>query len=318
MGAVKTMNIPSVRRQTDSPTAHEPSESPPANASTTDHARRAAAGERYNAFASRGDEATPSCSSFDDPAHDYDRCGTASVDRPVLFAQQAEDPNEIDVHDVQQDRMGDCYFMATLSALTQSPQGRALIRGAITENRNEQGNVVNYTVTLHQPETHWLGLGRTTFTEVRVTVDAQFANGHAKARAVGDAHEIWPLVMEKAYAQLRGGYNAIAHGGFPADAMQALTGCEAHRSQLGWFRGYRASDLRSDLASGRLVVLGTRRDVQEYGLRGGHSYVATELVVDNGRLCVSLHNPWDSTEPRPVPVDEIARVFHAVDIGSVR
>jgi hypothetical protein len=310
------MNIQTVRWPTDIPTTNEPRDSTPSGPPTTDRARQAAA--RYDAFASGGDQTSPHCASTNDPAHDYDACGSAAVDSPRLFARQNGDPSEIDMHDVQQASVGDCYFMATLSALAQSSEGRALIRGAITENRNDRGDVVTYTVTLHKPEKHWLGLGRTTFTEVHVTVEPLFANGHAAARPAGKSNEVWPIVMEKAYAQFSGGYNAIAHGGLPSDAMQVLTGREARHTELGWLHSYPARDLQSDLAAGNLVVLGTRSDVQGYGLLGGHSYVATGTYEQGGRLYTTLHNPWDSSEPQAVPVDEIGLLFHAVNVGSVR
>jgi hypothetical protein len=315
---VKTMNIPSLRRPTDGPDDHELWAASTSGTSTTDRADRAAAAERYDAFVSGGGEASPPCPAFDDPAHDFDRCGITTVDHPRLFVQEVNDADEINVHDVRQAGVGDCYFMATLSALAGSPQGRAIIRNAIAENRNDRGDVVSYTVTLHRPETHWWGLGKTTFSEVRVTVDAQFAEGHANARSDGNANEIWPLVLEKAYARFRGGYNAIGHGGVASDAMKVLTGRDASETVLGHFYRYGPGDLQNDLAAGNLVVLGTPRDVHGYNLLGNHAYVVTGTIERDGRLYVTLHNPWDSSEPTPVPVDEIGQRFRTVDVGSVR
>ena len=39
------------------------------------------------------------------------------------------------------------------------------------------------------------------------------------------SNEMWPLLLEKAFAKFRGGYSAI-DGGDPLDALQALTGYE--------------------------------------------------------------------------------------------
>ena len=40
----------------------------------------------------------------------------------------------------------------------------------------------------------------------------------------GNRHELWVLLLEKAYAKLHGGYKNIV-GGLPHEAMMDLTGC---------------------------------------------------------------------------------------------
>lgn len=40
----------------------------------------------------------------------------------------------------------------------------------------------------------------------------------------GGAHELWPQLIENAYAQQQGGVVNIAKGGSPSAAMQSLTG----------------------------------------------------------------------------------------------
>jgi hypothetical protein len=39
-----------------------------------------------------------------------------------------------------------------------------------------------------------------------------------------DTSEIWCALLEKAYATFKGGYDNIAHGGLPQDALQDMCG----------------------------------------------------------------------------------------------
>ena len=313
------MNVPMIRRSGDVESAAPQEQQTPAPAAVP-HDERAAAQLRYDAFACGANpDENPSwhCSHVLDAQHDFDRCGSDPVGNPILFARQATDAELVDSHDVQQGALGDCFFLAALSALTRSPEGRAVIQNAIRENRNDRGDVVSYTVTLHKPQNHFFGFGRTTFTDVQITVDGHYASGHALARETGNAREVWAPVMEQAYAQLRGGYNAIARGGVPSDAMEVLTGRPAKHIELGWFAGYSAKELIRDLAASKIVVLGTRGRVPEYGIEAGHAYVVTGTIERDGELYLCLDNLW-GTNQQPVPVSALRRCFHGVDVGCAK
>lgn len=262
--------------------------------------------------------------SYDHGAYDDDRCQRAPVEHATLFGRQDNDVHEVEPSDIHQGQLGDCYLMAALGALAASGAGRALIQRSIVENRDPHGQVVSYTVMLHRPETHLLGLGRTTFTTVPITVDASFTVHSAlSCRTNAGNQEVWPLVVERAYAVFRGGYDAIRDGGRPCIAMQILTGLPAEYIPVvgGLFgsRIYGAKDLQRDLQAGRLITLSTRSDVQGYGLIGDHAYFVTagDVTTVDGRLCVKLHDPHGTKNPDPVPVDELAAHFRAVDVGSV-
>jgi hypothetical protein len=286
------------------------SAAPQVDASTNASMRteRIAANARYEAFAAgSGPDTQDECFDYDDPKHNYDPCVHAEVENPVLFLRQPSDADRVDVQDVEQVGVGDCYLMATLDALTATPEGRKLIEGAIAENRDDKGAVVSYTVTLHRPEAHRLRAN--TFSDVRVTVDGSYVVGHANARPGSGLNEVWPLVIEKAYAQYQGGYNAMGHGGDACNAMEILTGREATVTRLrgpaSWFKTFPPERLQSDLAAGKLVVLQTRRDIGQsantrsatkpdaHKLIGAHAYLVTGLEKSEGHLFVKLHNPWN-------------------------
>lgn len=304
--------------------ARDDSTGPVPNSSTdTERTQRALADARLNVFvAGSGVPASPDCKNFD-AHHDFVACGTESIDGAVLFRKESRDVDEIDVKDVQQKDIGDCYMMASLAALASTPGGRAHIKGMIREGKNENGEPT-YTVTFQKPESHWFGLGKTTFSEVRITVDASYVFGHATPRKEGAFQEVWPVVVEKAFARYCGSYGAIHNGGSGALALEVLTGKEARQTRLSIFSHYGESQLQADLASGKPVVLQTRSGIggdggptAARGLYAEHAYAVTGTDVIGGKLFVKLYNPWGRLDPPPVPFDELHQWFSAVDLGSV-
>ena len=280
----------------------------------------AVAGARYDELAAGEGDHSHDCRDLTDGAkHDFDRCITEKIPNAVAFARQEGDADEVGPKDVQQMAVGDCWVMAPAAALASTRDGRALIKNAIAENKDDKGVVTSYTVTLHRPEEHWWGAK--TFSEVKITVDAVYAYGHAQARLAGNDHEVWPVVLEKAFAEYLGGYNKLHQGASAARAMELLTGKEAETIRFGWMTSYGPERLTSDLAAGKLVVFDTKPGLDEngpYRLLEHHAYEAAGTVMVDGNLCVALHNPWGNPEPRPVPFDQLKNWFAAVDVGAVR
>jgi hypothetical protein len=254
---------------------------------------------------------------------------------PALFRTQSTDRDAVGLHDVRQGRFGDCFVLAPLGALTRTPEGRALIRNAVIENRNERGELVSYTVTLHLPRGS-APPGMATLPEVKVTIAPSFECGHARPRVESNAAEIWSLVVEAAYAKLAGGYPAIEYGGYPSVAMEVITGKPARSEPVSQFTGaHGAARLRAELASGNIVVFDTLEldpvacvapPAQQnkmvlpgaYGLYPSHAYVAMGTEMRDGKEYLLLHNPWDKNGPDAIPFDELPSLFQAVDVGSVK
>ena len=146
--------------------------------------------------------------------------GAALTD--VLYLQEPGDTAPISVNDLHQDGLGDCFPISPIGELALNDP--SAIQDMIQSNANG-----TETVTLHEAE----GGGRirfstTEFQAVQVTVTNKFnanaVNSQPGQDVVGDEKEIWPQVLEKAYAKINGGYNAINNGGHPALAMETLTG----------------------------------------------------------------------------------------------
>jgi hypothetical protein len=279
-------------------------------------------------------------------SYDFERCDSReTIENAVLFARQSGDVEAIDPKDVRQWKMGDCSLMATLASLASTAEGRALIHGAIKEKTDGTGRVT-YDVTLFKPTLFPNGH----LAPVTVTVDGNFVGQHALERYAGGTREIWPLVMEQAYAVLNGGENHIARGGSPADAMMALTGKPAVTMALtspeDWARvppscggdpvppaPYRVEDLKRDLAAHKPVVLETVGSLrggdsqpdgslvvypEEYQLVKHHAYAVLDVVEDSeGHALLKLKNPWNSAEPDLVPFEELSTWFKAVDVGEL-
>jgi hypothetical protein len=258
------------------------------------------------------------------PSHDYDRCvfdpnpgGLAATMKPsTLFLREPNDVDEIVPADVQQGGLGDCHLLAPLAAMASTPEGRAAIRRAIDVHKNDRGEVVGYTVTLHDG-------GRPR--PFDVPVGAPYVVGHAIARsdepeARTGSYETWPLVVEKAYAQLRHGYNVIGRSAEVSSALEALTGRPVIRLA--------ASEVGGDLGSDphQVVVLSSKHDIARtaFGLEAGHAYAVVGRQIVAGKVLLTLYNPWGERggkdrpiRPTLVPLGRLGEWFDSVDIASV-
>jgi hypothetical protein len=125
---------------------------------------------------------------------------------------------KIHPNDVEQNHIGDCYFMASMAAIAHNdPEA---IEHMIQDNGDG-----TYTVTFYE-EKSIFDFSGPDFKPVEVTVDADFPMKNSKSVFAGEGdggHEIWPMIMEKAYAQYNGDYPSI-EGGWPDEALQQLTG----------------------------------------------------------------------------------------------
>jgi hypothetical protein len=210
----------------------------------------------------------------------------------TLFALGAGDLSEIDIDDIHQGAIGDCFFLAGVAAIAYlNPD---VIRNAITENRNPAGEVVSYTVHFFDQQDPRIPKNGP-LKPIDITVDAtQFAQGGA---AFGDTfrgkQELWVKVIEKAYATLSGGYPMIENG-WGINALASLQGQVA--------KGYDGAikqpfdDLTKELAERRPVVWETYADPGN-GLKDSHLYAVLAIKVENGVPMVKVYNPWGTDQP---------------------
>lgn len=255
---------------------------------------------------------------------------TNDLTRFPLFVKGAGDVDEVSMNDIDQAGLGDCFLLATLGAVAlQDPQA---IKNMIRENPDG-----TFTVTFKE---RIYGTNPPEYSDKPITVSPDFPGfvdgwNHAQP---GDANgkgqkEIWPLVIEKAYAQLKGGYDVLHKGDQPINMMETITGRPAkvepdpNDFQLGGIGkpigqynvvNKTFDDVVDDLANGKAVVFGTpaqRKDANgnpvagetlPFGLVNSHCYVVENTYQDaNGRQYLVLYNPWASSHPALVPYDAI-------------
>lgn len=189
--------------------------------------------------------------------------------------------------DVRQGATGDCYLLASAASLAHARPD--LLKQLFVANRN--GSV---TVNFFQADE--LGVTQ----RVAVTVDrdtVKALGGPLYARAL-DRRELWPAILEKAYAQLGGGFDVIGRGGEMSEAVFALTG----QRPADLWTSTLAPDalvalLQDATAAKRPVVAATYPDETTPGIVPAHAYSVLGVVDRGAGPLVQLRNPWGVHEP---------------------
>jgi hypothetical protein len=233
-----------------------------------------------------------------------------------LFVQGSGDTNSVSMNDIDQGGLRNCWMMAPLAELAQKdPEA---IKRMIQKNADG-----TYTVTFKEKIPTFFGQ---IYVDKKVTVTADFPGGknganHAQPgdkNALGQG-EIWPLIIEKAYAQYKGGYDKINANGDAGQFMEAVTGrpsSEYVPFNLFGF-GYGFDKMRSDFNSGKTMTMLSRDTVSgKYGVVADHYYAVQSVYTDaNGKQMVQLYNPWGNTHPQPIPYDELLAQFENVTVN---
>ncbi|MBC6457773.1 C2 family cysteine protease [Actinomadura sp. HBU206391] len=228
-----------------------------------------------------------------DPATDY-----AYLQDAKLFGASGEPT----LFDIGQGSLGDCWWMASMGAMTQTPEGRELIKKMITENPNG-----TYTVRFAD--------GRTVTVTPFYPVKKDGAIAYAKPNR---PPLVWPLVLEKALAERMGGYGDLV-GDLGFNGMPLITGRPSAAHATG---GISRSDLEGWRADGAVTVSTLDADdaagEAAYGgdvprLIAGHEYVLQGFTSDGK---VRLYNPWGNRHVT-VTMDELNTLFRRVDTNPI-
>jgi hypothetical protein len=208
------------------------------------------------------------------------------------------DGNAIHPNDVSQGQIGDCYLVAGLAELAlRNPD---VIKNAIRDNGDG-----SYTVTFWE-KAAWYNPFDSGYhkVEIRVTNDFPAKDGNPVFAQPGDIsgnqRELWPMILEKAYAQHHGSYDSIAGGGNSTGIFSLLTGKDANldggRNFQEWFGwGVELDTVANAWERGDGMTVGTSGNKESPLFKDGtlvndHVYFVTN--VDRDKQTVSVRNPW--------------------------
>jgi len=197
--------------------------------------------------------------------------------------------------DIAQGQLGDCWLLASLATLAERPH--LLQNIFLTRSYNPRGK---YKLRLFDEKTKAF---QTVVVDDFIPVDHNNSPIYTKAKS----NVMWPLLIEKAFAKMRGGYKKL-DGGLPLDAMMTMTGYRGERFNLGRddkiFKKIKAmQDAGCILACGSKGndnTLKEGRDKVKGSVVGGHAYsilgvYEPMLSTEKVRL-IKLRNPWGSFE----------------------
>jgi hypothetical protein len=189
--------------------------------------------------------------------------------------------------DVAQGRLGDCFFLATLAGFAQTKP--EVLREAIVDNGNGTFTARFFEVDSvygHQP--------------VYVTVDSDIPTLNGLPMYAQTPYgELWPAMLEKAYAKFRGSYGSIGNGGLPGEVVFALTG-EAPSTRLVALTSAKRTFERVNeaLGKGKPVMVATLSDslkprsMPVAGIVPGHVYTVMRAFEQDGEKFIEVRNPW--------------------------
>lgn len=145
------------------------------------------------------------------------------IKKEQLYQKGKKDQYDIDANDVQQGDLEDCFLLSSIAALAKNAPND--IKKLIKEKSDG-----SFEVTLY--------LRKDPSTDKRtatiISVKNEFVRNKKKKTAYagkGD-NELWVQVLEKAYAQAMGGYDALLDGGSSLETLQVLTGKTATKGLI--------------------------------------------------------------------------------------
>ncbi len=240
----------------------------------------------------------------------------------------------LDPSRVEQRFIGDCYLMAAIAAVARAnPDAiRRLIKPA---------GPGKYAVSLY--EHRWL-LADPVHTEivdstVPVGPDGKPLYGTGELTIKGDTEAdrpLWPLLIEKAYAQWKGGYNKIGHSGYTSAALETLTGHEAGEKRTSSYSAAEIGQIiEKEIKEGKALAattgnmptnvtpLGTRGNAGEHeGMVGknkvvfGHAYAIENVETSVGTI--DLQNPWGHDHIQDMSLGDFKNCFYSWDEERTR
>lgn len=229
-----------------------------------------------------------------------------------------------DEADPMQGQIGNCYFPAAIAAIAKANPD------AITNLIRDNGDGT-YTVTFKQRD--W-ATGKVQDVPIQVDADlwVRSYGGPLYGRSTGPSDtrsmELWYPLVEKAYAQWKGSFDAIGNGGRAEDVFEEVLGKSGRSLWLAegaaaedraWRQIVASVDAKTPVAAGT-----GGHDDPKYtnsGVYGDHAYSVLGYEEVAGERYVRLRNPWGESEPSgngandgifKLPIKDFTRLFNTL------
>jgi hypothetical protein len=214
--------------------------------------------------------------------------------KPVLFATAEGDApmHGIDADDMVQGAVGNAWFVGAVSCISLLPE---LVMDIFVDDDEYSQPIGAYKVKFYKKNT-W----------VEVLIDDRlpcYPDGRPLYGRGKNANEIWPMLLEKAYAKLHGCYENLI-GGRMTYALQDLTGGAPQTIPIDpddallllQMQSWAAKDT-SLMGCASAHSAGIKPAVLQ-GIAPGHAYGVVDVKTVSGLKLVCVRNPWGDTEWR--------------------
>ena len=207
--------------------------------------------------------------------------------------------SSISPDDIAQGALGDCWLLAGLATLAERPH---LVQNCfLTRSFSPRGK---YTLRLYDSKAKRF---RNVTIDDHIPIDDAGEPRFSKIKG----NEMYPLLIEKAFAKMRGGYKKL-DGGYTLDAMQTITGFSGGFFTAKDLKGadpHFFTKLRRLFDSGCILSCGSKgkdetlergRESVQGSIVGGHAYsilgMYEPLLTGEKVQLLKLRNPWGGFE----------------------
>ena len=207
--------------------------------------------------------------------------------------------NKIEMGDVQQGSLGDCYFLSSVANICKFPNMVQKLFKQTTKNKDGYYEIFFFIDGKRQ-----------------IVIVDDYLPAYKKnkspcyAQTKKEEKEIWVMLLEKAWAKVNGGYANIISG-LPCEAMEALTGSGSLIYDLENLDGADVEDYKYEIVknvqladqNNSLITCSTISDpnIERVGLVDGHAYTVisfNKIQTSQGKdvFLFRIRNPWSQGE----------------------